>query len=54
MCVDVTILGDDLAEDNENFVISLFSLEANVQTPSATVLITDDDQGIYDHVILNS
>ena len=46
ICVNVTILDNDVVEDSETFGISVSSSDPNVTlgtTPSATVVILDND-----------
>ena len=46
ICVEITILGDLVAESTESFSLSLSSQQASIEVSSATVVIFDNDPGI--------
>ena len=43
MCIDITILGDDLPEPTERFPLQLVSSDVDIGQSSAIVTINDDD-----------
>ncbi len=56
-CAQYTVVGDDLPEMVENFSVSVVSQNPSVivSPSSATVVVVDDDLGIYaSHIALNS
>lgn len=48
-CVEFTVVGDDIQEEQESFFVQVLSISSPVtlSPAGASVVIIDDDQGMY-------